>query len=44
MTLTVQSEEAVEEKEDCAIAVSPEMQMKQEEEEQLEDCEAMNAD
>ena len=44
MTLTVQSEEAVEEKEDCAIAVSPEMQMKQEEVEQLKDCEAMNAD
>ena len=30
--------------EDCAIAASPEMQMKQEEEEQLEDCKAMNAD
>ena len=44
VTLTVQSEEAVEEKEDCAIVVSPEMQMKQEEVEQLKDCEAMNAD
>ena len=42
--LTVQSEEAKEEMEDCAIAALPEMQMTQEEDEQLENCEATNAD
>ena len=42
--LTVQPEETEEEMEGRAISAPPDMQMKEEQEEQLPDCKAMNAD